>query len=220
MAWIKMQHDVGEKPEVVSIACRLCMDRFAVIGRLHKVWSWFDQHTGDGSASGITPAFLDQLVLHEGFAASMTAVGWLVPRHGSLVVPNFDRHNSKSAKDRALAAVRQSRSRNASCATKTERFLSYSDSFLLFWDSFPKGRRKSKRKAWEAWEAARALVAEETLISAAKEYANSDEGRGEYVKMPSTWLNQECWDDDREAWKSKCNGHATRRVPSPMELLG
>ena len=41
----------------------------------------------------------------------------------------------------------------------------------------------------------------ELLIRRAGEYAESDEGNGEYVKMPSSWLNQSCWEDDPQAWQ-------------------
>jgi len=205
-----MEHDVGEKPEVVAIAQRLAMDRFAVVGRLHKVWCWFDQQTRNGNAPGLTPAFLDSLVAHEGFAAEMVAVGWLSTRNGHVSVPKFDRHNSKSAKERALAAARKSRSRHAPSVNKPAPVLSisnsnsYSDSFfLIFWDSFPKGRRKSKGEALRAWKKALGKATADELIEAAREYAESDEGQGQFVKMPSTWLNKECWNDDREAWREK-----------------
>jgi hypothetical protein len=73
--------------------------------------------------------------------------------------------------------------------------------FELFWNSFPKGRKKSKGTAREAFAKAAKKVSVEKIVAAAAEYARSESGRGPYVKMPSTWLNQECWNDDREAWK-------------------
>ena len=78
-----------------------------------------------------------------------------------------------------------------------------SASFADFWKVFPRGRKKSKAKALEAWEKAIALegVDVELLIRRAAEYAGSDEGQGQYVKMPSTWLNQQCWQDDDFSWK-------------------
>lgn len=75
--------------------------------------------------------------------------------------------------------------------------------FERFWFEFPSGRRKSKKRAREAFEKALEKTTADELIEAAKEYAMSDVGRGPYVQMPSTWLNQECWTDDREAWRDK-----------------
>lgn len=73
--------------------------------------------------------------------------------------------------------------------------------FERFWAEFPRGRRKSKGAARKAWDVARKKTDAQTLIQAAIEYRSSAEGRSEFVKMPSTWLNQECWTDDRLAWK-------------------
>lgn len=76
----------------------------------------------------------------------------------------------------------------------------YSDDFEVFWDRYPRRRRVAKRKAWEAWKKAIKRCASTVIISAVEEYAESDEGRGEYVKQPATWLNGDCWDDDTQAW--------------------
>lgn len=73
--------------------------------------------------------------------------------------------------------------------------------FEKFWIEYPKGRKKSKAKAREAFAKALAKVSADVLIEAATAYAASDEGRGKYVKMPATWLNGECWNDDRTAWR-------------------
>jgi hypothetical protein len=129
--WIKMEHVLPEKPEVLALSQVLRLDRFAVVGRLHAIWSWFDRHTQDGSVAGVTPAFLDTLVSHEGFAAAMTSVGWLKERSdGRISVPNFDRHISKSAKERALGSERTRRSRNAPTVTEAS----------------PEKRREEKRR--------------------------------------------------------------------------
>lgn len=76
--------------------------------------------------------------------------------------------------------------------------------FETFWSEFPKGRKHSKGPAREAFLKAICKAEPEVIIAAAREYAVSDVGRvGRWVKMPSTWLNQECWNDDREAWRDK-----------------
>lgn len=72
--------------------------------------------------------------------------------------------------------------------------------FTIFWSEFPRGRKKSKGSAMESWAKAISLAPPAVLIQRAKDYAASKEGRGPYVKMPSTWLNQRCWEDDDAAW--------------------
>ncbi len=116
--WLKMLHDLPEKPETIAISSETGIEIFSVVGRLHRVWTWFDRHTTDGSASGVTPEFLDSLVAHEGFAAAMISVRWLAQRNGRIAVPKFDRHNSKSAKARALSAERMKRSRYKTSVTE------------------------------------------------------------------------------------------------------
>lgn len=93
------------------------MDRFAVVGRLHRVWSWFDTHSSDGHAKGVTGFFIDELAGHSGFADALRKVDWLIDRSGSLSVPHFDRHNGQSAKKRAESTERKRKSRNVSRET-------------------------------------------------------------------------------------------------------
>lgn len=123
--WIKMEMDLPEKPEVIRMACLLSMDRFAIVGRLHRVWSWWNKHSVDGHAPGVTETFLDELAGCDGFSAALREVDWLQARSGSLAVPHFDRHNGQSAKTRAQANERKKVSRtkrdgcHASSVTKT-----------------------------------------------------------------------------------------------------
>ena len=70
-----------------------------------------------------------------------------------------------------------------------------------FWEAFPRGRKRSKAKAREAWVKACQKENPAAIIAAAKHYATTPEAKGKYVPMPSSWLNQERWDDDRAAWE-------------------
>jgi hypothetical protein len=89
------------------------------------------------------------------------------------------------------------------------------DSFEDFWRAFPSGRKRDKGSARKAWLVAVEKHPAAEIVSAASEYAASEQGRGEYVKMPSSWLNGECWSDDRDAWKSKGNGNGRRNDIGP-----
>jgi hypothetical protein len=73
--------------------------------------------------------------------------------------------------------------------------------FERFWKAFPSFRKHAKGKARVAFAKAAAKVDAEKIVTAAQEYAASEVGRGEFVKGPEPWLNGECWDDDRTAWK-------------------
>lgn len=110
--WIKLQKDTPDKPEVLAIATRLDIDPDAVVGKLVRIWSWFDTHTIDGNASSVTFSFLDRLTGVTGFAEQVAFVGWLEQDGHALRLPNFGYHNGKTAKTRALGKNRAENHRN------------------------------------------------------------------------------------------------------------
>ncbi len=110
--WIKMRIDLQDDPAVVAIADKLEIDEFEVVGRLHRLWSWADKHTIDGTSSSVTPRWVDKYVVKTGFADAMVGVGWLTFADGVLSFPKFDVHNGKSAKSRCEAVIRQRKSRS------------------------------------------------------------------------------------------------------------
>lgn len=74
--------------------------------------------------------------------------------------------------------------------------------FNEFWRVYPKGRKTSKADARRKFVAIvkgkhKDLKASpEVLIQAAMRYAMAMGNTHPYVKMPSTWLNNGCWEDD------------------------
>ncbi len=101
--WIEYEKALPEKPKVLQIAGILRMDRYAVVGRLLEIWSWFDAHTEDGNAIGVTKEFLDERVGVTGFCNAMKDAGWMTELHepcNGLSVTNFSKHNGESAKKR------------------------------------------------------------------------------------------------------------------------
>lgn len=110
--WIKLQKDTPEKPEVLAIASRLGLDPDAVVGKLVRIWSWFDTHTTDGNASCVTFSFVDRITGVTGFAEQVALVGWLTQDGHFLSLPNFDYHNGETAKQRALGKNRAEKSRS------------------------------------------------------------------------------------------------------------
>lgn len=106
MAWMKIDLELPDKPEVHAIAGMLNLDPDAVVGKLIRVWQWFDKHTTDGNAFGVTYALPDRISGVAGFGEAMAFVGWLEQQDKTLVMPKFDRHTSESAKARALTAKR------------------------------------------------------------------------------------------------------------------
>ena len=109
--WIKMRVDIGDDPAVVAIAEAIGISEDEVVGKLHRLWSWADRHTTDGSAPGITARWVDKYLSSSGFASAMLATKWIEFNEHGVTFPNFDRHNGKSAKSRCEATTRQRLSR-------------------------------------------------------------------------------------------------------------
>lgn len=128
--FIKWQKGLTRKPEVFQIAARLGISRREVAAALMEVWEWADDNVtllSQTDVTDVTPmspedsgfvalphdalSVINSIVGLQNFAESMTAVGWLAIRHGSLEFPKFGRHNGLHAKRRMLASERQRRSR-------------------------------------------------------------------------------------------------------------
>jgi hypothetical protein len=104
--WIKFELTTLDKPEVCQIADLADIDLDAVIGKLMRVWGWFDQQTEKGNAPSVSKKLLDRLVGVTGFCEHMKSVGWMIEVDGLISLPHFDRHNGKTAKNRSLGAKR------------------------------------------------------------------------------------------------------------------
>ncbi len=105
--WLKFEVNTPDKPEVFAITATMGWDDpDLTVGKLLKIWRWFDQQTVNGHAPCVTKALLDRICGANGFAQAMIAAGWLVVDAAGSYLPHFERHNGKTAKDRALTAVR------------------------------------------------------------------------------------------------------------------
>ena len=104
--WMKIELELPDKPEVHAIAGMLNIDPDAVVGKLIRVWQWFDKHTTNGNAYGVTFSLPDRISGVIGFGEAMAFAGWLEQNDKTLTMPKFDSHTSASAKTRAGTAKR------------------------------------------------------------------------------------------------------------------
>ena len=116
--WIKMEVNLPMKPEVLAMSASTGLHPDAIVGKCFRLWTWFDQHTQDGNASGVTTVTLGYALGNgddtTNFINAMVGVGWLEETSSGVSLPNFDRHNGKTSKERALTAKRVAKSRNKS----------------------------------------------------------------------------------------------------------
>lgn len=115
-----MRLDLGTDPAVVSVALSLDMDEYAVVGRLHKLWVWANQHTLNGHAKGVTANWLDRFLCSPGFTSALENAGWLRVEPDGVRVPKFDSWNSQGAKRRLDASKRQQKARSTRHASVTK----------------------------------------------------------------------------------------------------
>lgn len=113
MEWIKLEKATARKAEVLRIATLLQIHPDHAVGLCVRFWCWCDDNMAPNGKLDIDSSVLDAVLGTSGFSQALLSVDWLQVRSGSLVVPRSDRHLSQSAKSRALAAERQSKSRKA-----------------------------------------------------------------------------------------------------------
>jgi hypothetical protein len=103
--WIEWEKGLVRKPEVLRIAHRLgCTPQHAAACCM-MVWEWAEDVTENGMIPGVTAADVSFAAGVEGIGEAMLAVGWLLETDDSLVLPNWDRHNTEPSKRRALKAL-------------------------------------------------------------------------------------------------------------------
>jgi len=216
--WLKFEKATPDKPEVFAIAACLEMDPDAVVGKLIRVWSWFDTHTIDGNGRSVTAALLDRIAGVSGFVSAMAAVGWVVIDNQGVRLPNFDRHTGETAKGRALTAKRVASHKergnakgNADSVTpplpREEKRREEQEQeleapvqrtaarFAEFWSVYPV--KKGKAAAAKVWKA-RNLdpLADQLIAHVRRMQAEDDDWRRGYVPHGSTYIAGERWHDE------------------------
>lgn len=109
--WIKVEKSTARKPEVLAISSALEIHPDHAFGLCVRFWAWCDDQLENGHAASVTNVTLDFVIGHSGFAQQLILVGWLKETDSGIDIPNFDYHLSESAKTRAQAAKRKSKSR-------------------------------------------------------------------------------------------------------------
>lgn len=114
--WIKVATATPDKPEVIRAARLLGVDRDLVLGKLVRMWAWFDANSVDGVVDGVVSTDVDAVVALDGFTSVVASVGWVKFDDDAerVSLPNFGDHNGETAKKRALKAKRQEKWRRNS----------------------------------------------------------------------------------------------------------
>lgn len=119
--WIKLEKGTPDKPEILEISSILGVDDpDTVMGKLIRVWSWFDSNSENGHAPSVTNVLIDRMTGVKGFTDALVTVGWMKKTDAGYYMSNFDRHIGKGAKKRASDAERKRKSRECHAKSVTE----------------------------------------------------------------------------------------------------
>lgn len=125
--WIKVEVITPDKPEIFLISEKLNIDPDMVLGKLIRLWVWADQQIAicndvsvteaeqverKGNSSVLSKIAIDRIAFMPGFADALISAGWLVQDGDGLYFNNFEKHNGKSSKNRALTNDRVNKSRD------------------------------------------------------------------------------------------------------------
>lgn len=119
--WIKIENTLPDKPEVWQIAEALKIDADAVTGKLIRIWIWASENCNGLGVTNVTAKkLIDRASGIKGFSDAMIAAGWLIEKGNEISFPNFDRHCTKTAKERANLNRRVAKHRNGSALQNIE----------------------------------------------------------------------------------------------------
>lgn len=106
--WIPYDVCLPQKPEVLELVDATGLPVDQVVGRLLMLWGWASLNSSDGTAR-MSIRLLGRICGgDEDFWRQVEAVGWLVidAENGTVAIPGWERRFSKSAKNRAMHAIR------------------------------------------------------------------------------------------------------------------
>lgn len=112
--WIKLEAATPDKPEIYAIAGFLNCSHGDAFLACVRLWLWADQQSRSCHDLGVTKTAIDRIGGVTGLADALVKARWLEERNGAFYLPNFDRLNGKTAKERALTSKRQVTKRSRS----------------------------------------------------------------------------------------------------------
>ncbi len=96
----------------------------------------------------------------------------------------------------------------------------YSANFLIFWNAYPS--KTGKKPTWEKWQSmnnSRPPI--ETLLAAIENHKQGRKWKDNIIPNPTTWLNQERWDDVIETSPlSEVFGDSAVRTAENIKKMG
>ena len=106
--WFPMAYYRSACPEVVRVSSATGRSRHEVLGLLCDLWSWASCESITGGVEGVWIASLSSVLgADEPFWRAVAAVNWLAEDDRGIVIPNWERWLSESAKKRSRDVIRK-----------------------------------------------------------------------------------------------------------------
>lgn len=115
--WIKARIDLHRDPMVVRQAAALGRTAYEIAFAWIVLWGWARSHTADGFVRDVDQSTVDAITGIPSFATS--AGRWMVFSDEGVTFPNWEKHNSKGARERDLATIRQRAARQSGSGEET-----------------------------------------------------------------------------------------------------
>lgn len=119
------------------------------------------------------------------------------PIHHDITPNHPDVTLNESRESRETRTEREKESPQAA-PVKGGKSVGYSDEFESFWQAYP--TKTGKGLAWESWKKRKAPIPEiSQVLKSVEDNKASFKWRkdgGQFVPMPSTWINQRRWEDE------------------------
>ena len=106
MSWIKVDVTTCDKVKIIHIARAWGVRVNEAFGAWFRLWAWFDGVTEDGRLDFLKPEDCDAKAGLNGIGAALSDVGWIEFGERGAIIIGWDKHNGKSAKKRAMTALR------------------------------------------------------------------------------------------------------------------
>lgn len=149
----------------------------------------------------------------EGVLAKLEGLG-MIRRNptGSVSIVNWSKRQDKEP----MSGSERARRHRERAKTKEQVYELQQQPFETFWQAYP--RKVGKKNAWEAWcKVNPDTTLASKILESAKKQAQSpqwtkDDGR--FIPHPTTWLNQERWNDETTISRPKVGGGKFENIKS------
>lgn len=121
--WIKVEKLTPDKPEMAILARKLGVSMGEAFMNWFRVYAWADGVTCPGFVPNLSPADVDALSrARPGTCQALCSVeiAWMQLRSDGVAFNNWDRHNGKSAKARALETEKKRKQRGKAAPESTD----------------------------------------------------------------------------------------------------